>query len=291
MKISIAMATYNGEKFVYEQLESFINQTRQPDEVIITDDGSNDQTVSLINSFSEIAPFDVKVFCNKKRLGYSQNFNLALSQTTGDIVFLSDQDDVWFPKKISKIVKLFEKEPDTLLIMNDAALTDKELKETGYTKIGQIQRSGASMDKFVMGCCCAFRRELLTLCLPVPTEFNSHDKWLVGIATSLNKKYIYHRVLQYYRRHDENTSKHYFNKATKMSCVHAFLYKASLWINGEMVHKLEERHQQQIAFLEGINRVLEEAPITYHPHLQRLHKLTTHRIHRLSKILAIFNRK
>jgi glycosyltransferase involved in cell wall biosynthesis len=148
------MATYNGAKYIGEQLESFLIQSRQPDEVIISDDCSTDGTWEIINSFSASAPFEVIVLRNTRNLGYSANFNSALTRTTGDLVFLSDQDDVWFPHKIEHMVSFAENNSDALLFMNDAALTDGNLNDVGLTKIGQFMSAGMSLDSFVMGCCC-----------------------------------------------------------------------------------------------------------------------------------------
>jgi len=143
MKISIAMATYNGAQYLEAQLQSFVDQTRPPDELIITDDCSTDGTADIVYEFAKTAPFEV-VFCrNEKNLGYCGNFNAALMQTTGDLVFLSDQDDVWFPEKIAYIAEVAERNPEMLVVMNDAALTDGGLNEVGLTKIGQIRSAGA----------------------------------------------------------------------------------------------------------------------------------------------------
>lgn len=142
MKISIAMASYNGEKYIKGQLDSFLAQTRLPDELIITDDCSTDRTEVIVREFEEVAPFKVIFHRNEKNLGYCGNFNAALMKTTGDIVFLSDQDDVWFPEKIETMVGLAEKNPDMLVLMNDTELTDGDLNSVGLTKLGQIKSAG-----------------------------------------------------------------------------------------------------------------------------------------------------
>jgi glycosyltransferase involved in cell wall biosynthesis len=104
MKTSIALATYNGEKYVEEQLDSYLTQTVLPDELIVSDDCSTDATQQMLGAFAKKAPFRVVLLCNIENVGYGQNFSRALSQTTGDLVFLSDKDDVWFPEKIAKYV-------------------------------------------------------------------------------------------------------------------------------------------------------------------------------------------
>ena len=159
MKISIAMATYNGAQYIQEQLQSFVDQTRQPDELIITDDCSTDQTEAIVGEFAKTAPFAVEFHRNENNLGYCGNFNAALMKTTGDLVFLSDQDDVWFPEKIEHMINVAERNPHAWIVMNDAALTDGGLKEVGLTKVGQIRSAGLPLESFVMGVllCCAKR--------------------------------------------------------------------------------------------------------------------------------------
>lgn len=254
MKISIAMATYNGGKYLKAQLQSFLDQTRQPDELVITDDCSTDQTVDIVRAFAETAPFKVVFSRNDQNLGYCGNFNAALMQTTGDLVFLSDQDDVWYPEKIATITELAEKNTDKLVIMNDAALTDEALNDLGLTKLNQILSAGLSKKKFVMGCCCAVRRELLDLCLPIPDNFKAHDEWIVHFADGLGGKLIYDEVLQYYRRHGDNTSQAFVNRTTKITKFFNFKYQlASLvWPTSE-ADELMALFNKKL-FLEGICR-------------------------------------
>ncbi|MEX0383144.1 glycosyltransferase family 2 protein [Spiribacter sp. 1M153] len=217
MKISIAMATYNGEKYLQEQLDSFVSQTRQPDELVVTDDCSTDATPELLEAFAQTAPFDVIVQRNERNYGYCGNFNQALVRASGDLVFLSDQDDVWFPEKIERMARAAQDHPEDLVLMNDAALTHGDLSETGLTKLGQINSAGFSEDSFVMGCCAAVRRDLLEVCLPIPEEFPAHDGWVVGIADGMRRKRVIPEVLQHYRRHGQNESQWIVNRTTRVS--------------------------------------------------------------------------
>lgn len=213
--ISIAMATYNGAEYIREQLNSFLDQMVQPDELVVCDDVSTDNTIDIIKQFQKTAPFEVKLFQNETRLGYGQNFGKALSLCSGDLIFLSDQDDVWFPNKIATICDLTDTNPDKYLFMNDALVTDKNLVSSNHTKIGQIKSAGFKIDNFVQGSCCAIRKELLKIILPIPTDITGHDNWLVQLATYLDVKYIYSTSLQYYRIHEESTSTYFVNKTRK----------------------------------------------------------------------------
>ncbi len=216
MKISIAMATYNGANFVSEQLESFRRQTRLPDELIITDDCSTDGTIDILNKFKDSAPFKVKIYINEANLGYTQNFNKSLELCTGDLIFLSDQDDVWFPTKIEHMLNLTVQFPDKDLFMVNAELTDVNLKKSGLTKQGQIRDLGMKDSTFVMGCCIAVKKRYIDLILPIPKNFLGHDDWIVNIADMLNIKYIDSSIQQYYRIHGNNTSTFIANTLVKM---------------------------------------------------------------------------
>lgn len=223
MKISIAIATFNGVNYLQAQLDSFLSQTRLPDELVITDDCSTDKTLEMIQHFAATAPFPVIWSQNGRNLGYGGNFNTALMQTTGDLVFLSDQDDVWFPEKIERIEAIAKEDIHSLVIMNDAALTDAELNPVGLTKLGQIHSAGFKESFFVMGCCVAVKRDMLNLCLPIPNDYPAHDVWIVRIAEGMGRKRVVREVLQYYRRHEKNESQFIVNRTTRVTRLHVIL--------------------------------------------------------------------
>jgi glycosyltransferase involved in cell wall biosynthesis len=107
--ISVALAAYNGARYLQEQLDSLAAQRRLPDELVVVDDASSDGTVGILERFRATAPFEVKVHRNTANLGYSANFEVAISRCTGDIIFMSDQDDVWFPEKIEAVAGCFDR--------------------------------------------------------------------------------------------------------------------------------------------------------------------------------------
>lgn len=206
MKISIAMATYNGENYILEQLESFVMQTRQPDELVITDDCSTDSTIDVLKNFQKNAPFTVKIYINESNLGYTQNFNKALLLCSGDLVFLSDQDDVWFDDKLEYMVNLLKQHVDQSVFMCDAELTNEVLSPSGVTKQMQIKRLRGKLNGFVTGCCIMVKKDFLDQVLPIPEYFKGHDNWIVNLSDALNQRYVDSKVLQYYRRHGSNES-------------------------------------------------------------------------------------
>lgn len=271
MKISIALATYNGAQYLQEQLQSFLDQTRQPDELVITDDCSTDETETIVRDFEKTAPFDVHFYRNEKNLGYSGNFNAALNKTTGDLVFLSDQDDVWFYEKIEHMESVARKNPDALVVMNDAALTDGDLNEVGLTKIGQIRSAGLPMEVFVMGCCCAVRRELLDFCLPIPKRAKAHDTWIMNFANGLSATVIEHRPLQYYRRHESNESQFIANRTKRVNRAQAFFHVASRIFFDNEVRKKDAIHIEQLMlFTQGFRDAEVRAPSKYKTKLYEL---------------------
>jgi len=211
MKISIAMAAYNGGAYLAEQLASFLAQTRQPDQLVIVDDASSDDTIDIAKSFAATAPFDVVILANEKNMGYAQAFGSALARCSGDLVFLSDQDDVWFAEKIETIAAYAASEDGIGCFINDAMLTDSRLVPSTFTKAAQIRSAGLPESLFVMGCCVAVRRALLDIVLPIPQGSRSHDDWLVGLSDCLQLTRRVPDVLQFYRRHGNNASNIYVN--------------------------------------------------------------------------------
>ena len=274
MKISIAMATYNGARYLRAQLQSFVDQTRQPDELIIKDDCSTDGTETIVREFGKTAPFKVEFHRNQQNLGYCGNFNAALMRATGDLVFLSDQDDVWFPEKIEHMIGVAERHPEALVVMNDAALTDGELNEVGLTKMGQIRSAGIIMDGFVMGCCCGIQSDLLDLCMPIPAGFKGHDNWIVWLAEGLGGKTVEDKVLQYYRRHETNESQFIANRTTKVTRTQAIFHSLKNVFQKDAATKARDQVEQLNIFVNGIQSVIEKSPGKYHEQLAVLKEHT-----------------
>lgn len=206
MRISIAMATYNGAKYLQEQLDSFLYQTRQPDELVVCDDGSTDATLEILEAFRQQAPFAVHIHRNETNLGYIKNFEKALSLCTGDIIFLSDQDDVWFNSKIEVISREFASDSESWVIVNDAELVREDLATTGLTVAGQLISAGVGVEHLLLGCCIAFKSELKPLLFPIPSHIHGHDGWINTLGNALKCRRFVPTVLQSYRRHDTNTS-------------------------------------------------------------------------------------
>jgi len=200
------MATYNGAKYLREQLESFSAQERLPDELIVCDDTSNDHSIEILLKFARTAPFKVEIVRNESNLGYTRNFEKAIYLCTGSLIFLSDQDDVWSLNKLRVVENEFEFRPDVFVVVNDAELTDENLKPMGLTLAGQNKAAGLSADQLLTGCCIAFRSELKSLIIPIPYTVHGHDGWINTLGNALQLRRFLPQVLQVYRRHASNTS-------------------------------------------------------------------------------------
>jgi hypothetical protein len=199
------MAAYNGGAYISRQLESFARQTLLPDELVVCDDGSTDDTVAQVRRFAATAPFAVRIEINDSRLGYSLNFGRAISLCTGDIVCLSDQDDIWFDEKIDTVAKVFNTRPQASLVVNDQVIADRELRPAGATVFGNTRKLGYSDLDLIAGCCTSFRASLSPVILPFPTNI-AYDSWIGTMGHLLGLKTLIEHPLQIYRRHDANTS-------------------------------------------------------------------------------------
>ena len=207
--VSVAMATFNGEKYILEQLQSIARQTHLPDECVICDDGSTDSTVEIVEEFQKDAPFKIIIHKNSPRLGLIRNFEKAISLCKGDMIFLSDQDDVWMPEKI-QIIKDCFLATDAKLIIHDCVPADQNLNPTNVESLFDNMYTVSGRDsEFVLGCCSAVRRELVGICLPFPEssrEFQGHDGFLHYIAGVTNSRFVNKSKLIIYRRHGANAS-------------------------------------------------------------------------------------
>lgn len=217
MKISIAMATYNGGSYLADQLESFLCQTLLPDELVVCDDGSSDNTIKILEAFRVKAPFDVRIIQNQSNLGYTKNFEKALSLCEGDIIFLSDQDDVWFCNKLEVMTEVFAVYRGVFVVQADMVLTDSNLNPSKYTQLGNILAIGLGSDTYVAGCGTAIRKQWLDLVLPIPSDVVEHDNWIHRFATYLGARMLIETPLQYYRRHGENASNSLASSTKKVS--------------------------------------------------------------------------
>lgn len=203
--ISVCIATYNGEKHIKQQIESILVQLSIDDELIISDDNSTDNTVEIIKQISDSR---IRFFFNKEK-GYTSNFENALKQVTGDIVFLSDQDDIWVHNKVEVCL---EELKNYDLVVSDCKMinSENEIISDSYFKLRSIKKTSlGNLIKFsYLGCCLAFRAVILKKALPFPSnrQLCTHDNWLFLVGSCFYKHKILNNKLILYRRHDGNVS-------------------------------------------------------------------------------------
>jgi len=217
-KISIALCTYNGSKYLPQLLDSYVAQSRLPDEVVVCDDLSQDDTVAILNEFATRAPFSMRILVNDRNLGSTKNFEKAISLCSGEIIFLSDQDDIWLPYKIEKMVGEFDADHKIGLVVSDAELVDEALRPLERTLFdGRFTREEKALlgkgDLFpvllkkcvVIGAAMAFRAEYNKDIIPIPTNIPNtfHDWWIAEIISILARSVILYKPLIKYRQHDD----------------------------------------------------------------------------------------
>lgn len=231
LRISVALPVYNSENFIIEQVKSIMCQTLVPDEIIICDDKSTDNTVKIINDFIKSSgdfKKKIKLYLNPKRFGMNLNFQEAINKCTGDIIFLSDSDDYWFKNKIKYITNIFIKN-DCLLVINNCRFANSILKPYKTTKIDQVKKIFGNTDNFIPGCCTAFKKELIKYFLPLPSNNQSYDTWLHFVGNFLKHREIVNKVFQLYRRHENNNTQALFNKIEKINFFEKHLIKIKIF--------------------------------------------------------------
>lgn len=204
--ISVCIATYNGGKYIQDQIRSIITQLSPEDEIIISDDGSTDNTIEKIQ---ELNVSKIKIIYNYQTHGYTSNFENAIRAAKGEYIFLADQDDVWMPTKVKVCMETLKKYD---LVVSDAKITDSNMNiifSSFYEQRGNYRSLIGNLLKFgYLGCCLAFRSSILHMALPFPSNHRlcTHDNWLFLIGKTFYHSCILDKPLIYYRRHKNTTS-------------------------------------------------------------------------------------
>ncbi|MFQ6792060.1 MAG: glycosyltransferase family 2 protein [Thomasclavelia sp.] len=225
--ISVCMATYNGEKYIKDQLLSILSQISDNDEIIISDDGSTDNTKDIVATLNDSRIIWIE---NKGVHGFTANFENALKHASGDIIFLSDQDDIWRSKKVEitlEKMKIYDFVISDCITVDNCGnvLQDSRFKSFGVKK-GIIRHFIKSR---YLGCCMAFKKEVLNVALPFPKKYNlvEHDIWLALIGMCFFNFDLIHEPLIYYRRHMNNVSNGGFEKGYPLlNKLYRRLYRA-----------------------------------------------------------------
>jgi glycosyltransferase involved in cell wall biosynthesis len=200
--ISVCIPTYNGEKYIHRQLESILSQIGEKDEVIISDDSSTDGTIEIIKGFNDSR---IQLFENCLYKNTIFNIENALKRAKGEYIFLSDQDDVWLPGKVSKTLEMLC-EHDIVVCNSHIVDQDEKIIHESYfkwrgIKPGFINNLGKSA---YLGCALAFNRKILDFILPFPKKIAMHDIWIGVVSELIGKTFFIQEQLFLYRRHEGN---------------------------------------------------------------------------------------
>ena len=232
-KVSVCMATYNGEKYLKQQIDSILNQLGEDDELVISDDGSTDNTISIIKEYNdsrikllnhEHLDCDSKFY--KTNVFVAANFENALKHSEGDYVFLSDQDDIWMDDKVVKMVQVLKEKGGVAMSAINVVRADDTLKKKDIVPHEYSFFKGLLVAKY-LGSSMGMTRAFLQKALPFPNNIVSHDAWLGLLATYNKELTIIDEPLLLYRRHSENVT----SKAIKTSLFAKLSYRCGLCIN------------------------------------------------------------
>lgn len=204
------MATYNGARFVRQQIDSILPQLSNGDELIVVDDASTDNTVEIVREYRDDR---IRLTQNSQNVGVVKTFERALELALGDLIFLADQDDLWDPEKVSIFRREFLTHPEAAIIVSDARVIDADGRTLGTWNDRLPFSPGLATNLLknrYVGCLMAFRRDLLSSCLPFPPRVPMHDSWLGLMGRFRGKTLFIPKCLVSYRRHPSTvtTGKH-----------------------------------------------------------------------------------
>lgn len=199
------MASYNGGQYIKQQLLSILKQLDENDEIIVSDDGSADNTINIIRGLSDKR---IKIIEGPQTDSPIKNFEHALNASKGDIIFLADQDDVWVDGKVRTCVNELR---DHYCVVTDAFVTDEKLNisSSSFFSLNKTKKDrlyNLFIKNGYLGCCMAFRREVLEIALPFPKDIPMHDIWIGNVAAFKFGVSFIHRPLLLFRRHQESSS-------------------------------------------------------------------------------------
>ncbi|MCI9645529.1 MAG: glycosyltransferase family 2 protein [Lachnospiraceae bacterium] len=212
VRISVAMVTYHGAKYLRAQLDSILSQLQERDELVVSDDGSTDGTAALLREYQQS---DRRIrLLQGPRQGLKKNVEHAIAHTRGEYIFLADQDDIWSPRKVERVMEAFAGRDRPYVVIHDARVFAGDDTEDIQMESFLRFRSGRPgvikniIKNSYIGCCMAFRQELKELILPIPASIEMHDQW-IGVLSDckFSKSCFLWEPLLLYRRHDANNSK------------------------------------------------------------------------------------
>ena len=213
MKISVALCTYNGERYIEQQLNSIVQQSYPVNEIVISDDGSTDGTLGIVTSIAENMCNDVnlQIIKHDEPVGVAKNFWECIEKCTGEIIFTCDQDDVWVKDKVEIMLRYFKE--GVVLVFSDAVLVDQNLNDLHDSLWNRIHYDGNDKKLFsillnhnvVTGAAMAFKKSVVNETTEVPNGF-FHDQWIAFNALRFGRIVAVSEKLIYYRQHSQNVA-------------------------------------------------------------------------------------
>lgn len=308
-KISVVLCSYNGEAYIEQQIDSILNQTKLPDELIVSDDCSSDSTVSIASDIARKYPNLIRLVESKTNLGFIKNFEKAIALAKGELIFLSDQDDVWFDQKIENMMQPFLDYEDVGLVYSDALITDSELNPTAHTLFETRSRKGFMLDKErtasilikgvgINGCTMAFRSALNDIVLPIGEGWG-HDHWIAFVSHAVTVVMPTGQSLMCYRWHGDSAGNHRllehgrinaWKSGRKMASQDEYGRDLNRW--KAMTQRLNEIHEKQsVAWVDYTKLGIFLRECEQRTELARLRKRMKgkRRLHRLPDVLHILS--
>lgn len=234
MRVSVCMATYNGERYIAKQLETILSQIGINDEVVISDDSSTDNTIKIIESFKDSR---IRLFKENSFHNATYNFENALRKAAGDFIFLSDQDDIWLEDKVKEVIQQLRFYD---LVVSDCVLIDDCERIICHSYFGLMGSKQGIVKNFIknpyLGCCMAFRRSMLEKCLPFPNGLIAHDIWIGFISQMIGKVLFLDLKLVLFRRHTKTAS--YAGGKSKNSILFRLKYRIAFAV--QLIRKYRE---------------------------------------------------
>ena len=208
MKVSVALAYYNGGKYIEKQLSSILRQLGKEDEVILSIDGATDGSMTLLET---LAGRDERIcLVDGPGQGVVKNFEHAIGMCSGDIIFLSDQDDIWKPNKVKKVLAAFEQNDVDVILHNAELIDGEDVVQCGATMFDYRNSHTGILKNIVknsyVGCCMAFRSQIKDIILPIPADMYMHDYWIGTAGEYMSGTGLLKECLIQYRRHEDNVT-------------------------------------------------------------------------------------
>lgn len=295
-RLSAVVGTYQGERFLREQLRSILEQSVALDEIVITDDDSRDSTLAVAESVMADSGIPFRILRAERNVGVGKNFERGLRESSGQIVFLADQDDVWRPDKVERMLEEFSRRPELDLLFTDARLINGDgnsLHQTLFRSLGiaYAERRRVKTDRafyallrrnVATGATIAVRRTVVQRALPIPDGW-LHDEWLAVVAAASGRIDFLDDPLTDYRQHDRN---HIGSGRNDLGSVVKKLKSCRRCFNCELARRTELQIERLCAFEPPVSQSRIASLQSKLRHLQRRCKLPRARLARLPTVIG-----